>query len=130
MRLFSWSWRCRDSSRTTILPPEEKFYLGGPNFTRGYYYGEVTGDRALEGKVEAQLVTLLPSVPYTKIVPQATFYGFYDWGETWEQQRTDLGHVLRSLGGGVRMTLGDHAEVDLEGVSRLTRTPSASGGRG
>jgi hemolysin activation/secretion protein len=113
-----------------IMPPEEKFYLGGPNFDRGFYYGEVTGDRALEAKVEPQLVTSLPTVPYTKIIPQATFYAFYDWGETWEQQRTDLGHILRSIGGGVRMTIGDHAEIDLEGVSRLTKTPTSSGGSG
>ncbi|HEY6431759.1 MAG TPA: POTRA domain-containing protein, partial [Acetobacteraceae bacterium] len=30
-----------------ILPPVEQFYLGGSRFTRGYYSGQVTGDRAL-----------------------------------------------------------------------------------
>jgi hemolysin activation/secretion protein len=107
-----------------ILPPEEEFYLGGPQFNRGFYYGEVSGDRALTAKAEPQLVTNLPRLPYWGIIPQATFYGFYDWGETWQEQKQDDDHILRSIGGGVRLALGDHLEVDLEGVSRLTRTPN------
>ncbi len=109
-----------------ILPPEEEFYLGGPSFNRGFYYGEVTGDRALTTKIEPQLATPLPAIPGWGVIPHGVFYGFFDWGETWQQQRTDASHILRSLGGGVRLTLGDHAEIDLEGVSRLTRTPEGS----
>jgi hemolysin activation/secretion protein len=109
-----------------VLPPEEKFYLGGPQFTRGFYYGEVTGDRALAARLEPQLVTALPKLPWTAIVPQATLYAFIDWGETWEQQSSDLNHTLRSIGGGVRMQAGDHLEIDLEGLSRLTRTPNGA----
>jgi hemolysin activation/secretion protein len=110
---------------TDVLPPEEKFYLGGAQFTRGFYYGEVTGDRALAARIEPQLVTALPKLPWAgDIVPQATVYGFLDWGQTWEQQATDLNHTLRSVGGGVRMQVGDHLEIDLEGVNRLTRTPN------
>ena len=30
-----------------ILPPAEQFYLGGARFTRGYYAGQVPGDKAL-----------------------------------------------------------------------------------
>jgi len=107
-----------------IIPPEEEFYLGGPEFDRGYYYGEVTGDSALTTKIEPQLVTALPTIPHTSIVPQATFYGFYDWGEAWENQKTDIGHTLRSIGGGVRVAVGDHIEINLEGVSRLARNPT------
>jgi hemolysin activation/secretion protein len=109
-----------------VLPPEEEFYLGGPQFNRGFYYGEVPGDRALTAKAQPQLVTNLPRLPYWGIVPQAVFYGFYDWGETWQVQKQDASHVLRSVGGGVRLTLGEHVEIDLEGVSRLTRTPSGA----
>ncbi len=105
-----------------ILPPEEKFYLGGPQFDRGFYYG----DSALTAKIEPQLVTALPTVPRTQIVPIATFYGFADWGEAWQNQNTDLNHTLRSVGGGVRVAAGEHLEVDLEGVSRLTRNPTES----
>ncbi len=107
-----------------ILPPEEEFYLGGPQFNRGFYYGQVTGDKAITAKVEPQLVTALPPLPYWGLRPQATFYGFFDWGETWQNQAADPGHILRSLGGGVRLALGALYEIDLEGVSRLTRTPN------
>ncbi len=109
-----------------VLPPEEEFYLGGPQFNRGFYYGEVSGDRALTAKAQPQLVTNLPRLPYWGVVPQATFYGFYDWGETWQRQKQDASHILRSIGGGVRLALGEHLEIDLEGVSRLTRTPAGA----
>ncbi len=107
-----------------ILPPEEELYLGGPQFNRGFYYGEVSGDSALTAKMEPQLVTPLPRLPGWGIIPQATFYGFFDWGETWQVQKQDLDHVLRSVGGGVRLALGEHLEIDLEGANRLTRTPN------
>jgi len=106
-----------------VLPPEEKFYLGGPDFNAGYYYGQVTGDRAASVRLEPQLVTSLPTLPRTQIAPQATFYTFLDWGEVWEAQRADQGHTLRSVGIGTKVAIGEHAEIDLEGVSRLTRTP-------
>jgi hemolysin activation/secretion protein len=107
-----------------ILPPEEEFYLGGPQFNRGFYYGEVTGDSALTVKIEPQLVTALPTVPRWQVVPQATFYAFYDWGQTWESQKTDLAHTLRSLGTGARTFFGQHLEIDLEGAYRQTRNPT------
>lgn len=106
-----------------ILPPEEKAYLGGPVFNRGFYYGEVTGDRALQAKIEPQFDTPLPVSGFTAIPVSAQFYGFYDWGEVWQEQTLDLGHTLRSIGGGVRTTIGRYVELDVEGVSRLTRTP-------
>jgi len=109
-----------------VLPPEEKFYLGGPHFDRGYYYGQVTGDSAMETSFEPLLDTKLPPAPYLKMPLSAEFYGFYDWGETWENLKQDQDHVLRSIGGGVRFYIGERAEIDLEGVSRLTRTPNGS----
>jgi hemolysin activation/secretion protein len=110
-----------------ILPPEEKFYLGGPHFDRGFYYGEVTGDSALAVTFEPLLdvkFTTLESLPaWIGPLPlSAQFYSFYDWGNAWQNQSTDANHVLRSLGGGVRFYAG-RVEMDVEGVSRLTRTP-------
>ena len=32
-----------------ILPPAEQFYLGGSQYTRGYYSGQIPGDKALVG---------------------------------------------------------------------------------
>ena len=43
-----------------ILPPAEQFYLGGARFTRGYYAGQVPGDKALAATVE------LSSTPASK----------------------------------------------------------------
>jgi hemolysin activation/secretion protein len=108
------------------LPPAEKFYLGGPHFDRGFYYGQVTGDSALEATIEPLLDTRVPAPSFIKLPLSAQFYGFYDWGETWENLKADQDHVLRSLGGGVRFYIGDRGEIDLEGVSRLTRTPNGS----
>ena len=109
-----------------ILPPSEKFYLGGPHFGRGFYYGQVTGDSAAEATFEPLLDTRLPQAPYLKLPLSAQFYGFYDWGETWENLKQDQEHVLRSLGGGVRLYAGERVEIDVEGVSRLTRTPNGA----
>jgi hemolysin activation/secretion protein len=106
-----------------ILPPEEKFYLGGPSFDRGFYYGEVTGDRAVQAKIEPQFDTPIPTPGFIPAQLHAEFYVFYDWGEVWQQQKLDLDHTLRSLGGGVRVYADPYLELDLEGVDRLTRTP-------
>src|SRR5262249_2242663 len=40
-----------------ILPPSEKYFLGGPRFVRGFFAGELTGDRAFGGTIELQLGT-------------------------------------------------------------------------
>ena len=54
-------------------------------------------------------------------------YGFYDWGQTWENQPTDKHSiVLRSVGGGVRLTLTRNLELDFEGVARLTLNPTSA----
>ena len=110
-----------------ILPPEEKYYLGGPNFNRGYYYGEVTGDRALQTKIEPQFDMPLPTPAFSPFPLRAEFYAFYDWGEVWQRQKLDAGHTLRSFGGGVRFYADPNFEIDVEGVSRLTRTPDGAG---
>ncbi len=109
-----------------ILPASEKFYLGGPHFGRGFYYGEVTGDSALETTVEPLLDTGLPAPDFLHLKLAAQFYGFYDWGETYESSNLEQNHTLRSVGGGVRLYAGERVEIDVEGVSRLTRTPNGT----
>ncbi len=115
-----------------ILPPEEKYYLGGAHFNRGYYFGQVTGDNALTTSLELQLNTPTPlpasvatAIPFDV---NAQFYSFYDWGETWENSKLDADHVLNSVGAGVRFFLGPYAELDLEGVGRLSRYPNGTSG--
>lgn len=113
-----------------ILPPAEKFYLGGPHFNRGYYYGQVTGDNALTTSVELQLNTPVPMPDFVPppITTRAQFYAFYDWGETWENQKLDANRVLRSIGGGVRLFVTEFTEFDLEGTVRLNPYPNGTSG--
>jgi len=112
-----------------VLPPAEEFYLGGSDFTRGFYSGEVTGDSALAATAELQLNTSLTLPIFDNPMTfAAQFYGFYDWGETYEAQPTDLNHTLRSAGGGLRLNVTRYVEFDVEGVMRATRTPQGTQG--
>jgi hemolysin activation/secretion protein len=56
-----------------------------------------------------------------------TFYAFYDLGETWENQDEDPNRRIASAGIGVRFSLTEHAEFQLEGVRRFTRRPAGAG---
>ncbi len=100
-----------------ILPPVEQFYLGGSRFTRGYYSGQVTGDRALAATAELQLNTGFNFTRFGLSENVSTqFYLFYDWGETWQNEQQALNVHISSTGGGVRMQLTRYAELDLEGL--------------
>jgi hemolysin activation/secretion protein len=111
----------------SVLPPEEKYYLGGPHFNRGYYYGQVTGDNAFVTSNELQLITPLPWHVVPSAPLDATFYLFYDYGRTWENQSVDPNRVLNSAGGGVRLNASRYLEVDLEGDWRINRYPLGGG---
>ena len=107
-----------------VLPPAEKFYLGGAQYNRGFYSGEVTGDTALVASAELQLNTGFTLDWFSGPIQIGTqFYGFYDWGETWERQKADPNRRLQSAGGGVRLSVTRFTEVDVEGVARQTRQP-------
>ncbi len=110
-----------------ILPPAEKFYLGGAHFNRGYYWGQVTGDSALVASVELQFNTPIPLPERVPIDLSAQFYGFYDWGQTWESVPRDPNVTLRSVGAGARFYVTKYTEFDFEGVTRLNRFPNGSG---
>lgn len=113
-----------------ILPSAEELYLGGTQFTRGFYAGQVVGDNAAYATVELQLNT---GVSFTllkhDINTAAQFYTFYDWGETWQNQKTDPNHRLESGGVGLRLGLTRFLELDVEAVHRITTqlTPKADG---
>ena len=109
-----------------VLPPVEEFYLGGPHFNRGYYWGQVTGDRALAVTAELQLNT---SIPLPTAIPwelNAQFYAFYDWGETWQTRNSDANQILRSVGLGTRLFLTPDVELDIEGAYRMNRYPNGT----
>ena len=109
-----------------ILPPAEKFYLGGLRLNRGYYYGQVSGDSALSFSAELQLNTPLPLPAFVPLEVSAQFYAFYDWGETWENLPSDPNRLLSSVGVGVRTFLTRNIELDFEGTLRLNRYPNGN----
>jgi hemolysin activation/secretion protein len=113
-----------------ILPSEEEFYLGGSRFTRGFYSGQVVGDKGAYATSELQLNTGYSfSALRHDIDLGSQFYIFYDWGETWSNLKTDLNGRVASFGGGVRLGLTRALELDGEVVRRLTTqlTPAANG---
>ncbi|HET7879672.1 MAG TPA: ShlB/FhaC/HecB family hemolysin secretion/activation protein [Acetobacteraceae bacterium] len=108
-----------------ILPPAEQFYLGGARFTRGYYAGQVPGDKALAATAELQLNTGFETTLFQKSFDISTqYYVFYDWGETWQNLSTDHAAMINSVGGGVRAQVTRYVEVDLEGLARFNRFPN------
>ena len=108
-----------------ILPPAEQFYLGGARFTRGYYAGQVPGDKALAATVELQLNTGFETTVFERSFDISTqFYLFYDWGETWQNLSTDHAAMINSAGGGVRAQVTRYVEVDFEGLARFNRFPN------
>ncbi len=111
-----------------VLPPAEEFYLGGSRFTRGYYAGQVPGDKALAATAELQLNTSTDMSMWGLSADISTqFYLFYDWGETWQNQASDLPAHVASAGGGVRLQITRYAELDFEALGRFNKYPNGSG---
>ena len=112
-----------------ILPPAEQFYLGGSRFTRGYYAGQIPGDKALAATVELQLNTGTDLSLWGLSADISTqFYVFYDWGQTWQNQAVDFATKVASTGGGVRLQVTRYTEVDLEALARFNRFPTGNAG--
>lgn len=104
-----------------ILPGGEEFNLGGSRYTRGFYSGEVSGDRAVYTTAELQLNTGASFKIFKLPIDfGAQFYTFYDFGETWQNLSLDQNHKLASAGGGVRLAITPRVEIDGEYVRRLT----------
>ncbi len=111
-----------------VLPLAEKFYLGGARLGRGFYAGQVTGDRALAASAELQLTTSMSTTLFgTALQFQPTLYVFYDWGQGWQNLAADADRRLQSYGIGLRVPVNDRFEVQLEGVHRETRQPGGAG---
>lgn len=111
------------------LPSVEKFFLGGSQFTRGFWSGEVTGDQALVWTAELQLNTGIDvTLFHHPINLAAQFYGFYDYGYAWQLVRSEPNAHLSSEGIGVRLNITRYTELDLEGDIRNTRLPLGTPG--
>jgi hemolysin activation/secretion protein len=108
----------------SILPPAEQFYLGGSRFTRGYYSGQVPGDKALAATAELQLNSTIDlSSLGSRADVASQFYIFYDWGEVWQNLSTDYHARIASAGGGVRLQMTSYVELDLEALGRFNKQP-------
>lgn|SRR5215469_4477497 len=113
---------------TNILPPSEQFPLGGARFTRGYYAGQVLGDKALAATAELRLNTdPATSLFGTTLGFSNQFYVFYDWGQTWQNQASDFATSIDAIGGGVRSQISPNLEVDFEALTRFNRFPTGAG---
>ena len=114
-----------------ILPPAEKFYLGGPEYTRGFYSGEVTGDKAFVWQAELQFNTFHDVQLFDRNINLAAqFYAFYDHGEAWQNQTSgEIPYTrLSSVGAGLRLNVTRFTEFNIEGVHRNTVTVSGGSG--
>ncbi len=108
-----------------ILPPSEKYFLGGTRFGRGFFNGEVTGDRALGASFELQANTTFTELPLLNPTYQlpAQFYGFWDFGRGYNLAPSDIDHTIQSVGLGFRSDLTRWLFLETEGVHRLTTHP-------
>ncbi len=105
-----------------ILPPSEQYLLGGTRYGRGFFAGEVAGDRALGATVELQLNTgfdnIDPLNPDDRLNVQ--FYNFFDYGRAYNLVPGQADRTIDSIGIGARTDLTPWMSVELEGVDRLT----------
>lgn len=112
-----------------VLPSVETFFLGGSQFTRGYWSGEVTGDQAVVWTVELQLNTGIDITAFHRPINLAAqFYLFYDYGYAWQLIRSVPNTRLTSEGIGVRLNITRYTEFDLEGDIRNDRLPLGTPG--
>ncbi len=113
----------------SVLPPSEQFFLGGTEFDRGYYSGQVTGDDALAETAELDLDTaVLPATLKRFVDVGSEYYLFYDRGQVWQNKDTAPDALLSSEGLGARFSLTRFLELDVEGDIRNTRLPSGTPG--
>ncbi len=109
-----------------VLPPAEKYYLGGSRLGRGYYSGQVTGDWGYGYAVELQLdlayeIPAEPALGNNRGTTQ--FYVFRDMGWAYQNADVDVDRRLSSWGGGLRTVIAETVQFDLELARRLTTRP-------
>jgi hemolysin activation/secretion protein len=111
-----------------ILPPSEKFFCCGLRWSRGYFYGQVTGDRGVGTGAELQFNTGFTDVPI--LAPNhrldVQFYGFYDFGRFYNLAPGTFNQTVDSFGIGARSNLTSWLFVDLAGVRRLVSRPNGA----
>jgi hemolysin activation/secretion protein len=111
-----------------ILPPSEKFFCCGLRWSRGYFYGQVTGDRGVGTTVELQLNTGFTDVPILAADQRldVQFYAFYDFGRFYNLAPGEFNQTVDSVGIGARSNLTSWLFVDLAGLRRLVTQPNGA----
>ena len=109
-----------------VLPSPEKFFLGGNRLGRGFYSGQVTGDRAIGASLEAQIDRRfeIPDTPFGLLTIASQLYAFRDVGRAFENN-SDPNRRVSSFGLGLRLTLNELYQFELEGVKRVSRRVDA-----
>ena len=113
-----------------ILPASEKFFLGGDRFGRGYFFGQVSGDRGIAASLELQLNVLVPpgGVGWNAPSPEfdmsralpLQFYAYFDYGRAWNLLPSEVPAITaRSVGVGVRAGLLERLTIEVEATRRL-----------
>ena len=95
--------------------------ISGGNYTtgRGYDPGTIIGDSGYGLQTEISYGSLLPETPEAIAVQP---YLFFDMMGVWNKNIPGDPLKLYSAGGGVRMTIGQQASLDLTAVVPLKRT--------
>ena len=111
-----------------ILPPSEKFFCCGLRWSRGYFYGQVTGDRGVGTTVELQFNTGFTDVPILAADHRldVQFYGFYDFARFYNLAPGEFNQTVDSFGIGARSNLTSWLFVDLAGIRRLVTQPNGA----
>lgn len=99
----------------------EEFSLGNYTYGRGYDPGSNGGDRAVAFRVEPRLRLPLK----TRVGVELT--GFYDWVRLYnlDPGSTEDNRLLRSVGGGMRVTVPGFAAIDAFYAKPLDRSLSS-----
>ncbi len=118
--LFSVAGGVRGQWSNNALLNFEEFSLGNLSVGRGYDPGSNSGDRAVGMQNEVRV-----DVPVLAALPVQLF-GFTDIVWLWNLDRntTENGRRLRSVGGGVRLTLPGRAFLDVAYARPLDRALS------
>ncbi|AWK89314.1 ShlB/FhaC/HecB family hemolysin secretion/activation protein, partial [Azospirillum thermophilum] len=112
-----------------ILLPGEKLYFGGSRYGRGYYSGEITGDRGFIADLELGITRKNLLLSFDPIIrTDLTLYGFYNQGFAYD---VDPDHPPRrrveSAGGGLRFDFERKLRMEVEYVRRAQRRPGGVG---
>lgn len=112
-----------------ILPNSEKYYLGGDRLGRGYYNGEVTGDRALITSIEAQFnFAMTNDLDQPESLIPIQLYMFCDLGWARNLSPNDIpSQRIASFGGGARIDFSRRVSGEVEVTQLIDRQINGAG---